>query len=102
MLLAFVLILLALPRVGLVVRPQIVRDGQRVWVECRVARHPDNRVLEWGLAGTTHSARELDGANAQVIHSQWFEVDCQEPPVAYCLLTDQTRQWLAQQSLVCA
>ena len=90
---------LALPRVSLVVSPRIVMGGHSTRLECRVARHPENRQLRYGLAEWSESERQLDGERAQVVWTTTLQVPCGEW-VAYCLVVDATgKHWQARQSV---
>ena len=88
-------LLLALPRVSLVVTPRVVQAGQSVHIKCRVPRHPDNRRLEFGLVEWSVSVRELAGERAEVIWPTVAQVPCVEEVVAYCFLTSTTRTFTA-------
>lgn len=96
------LLLLDLPRVSLHVRPQAMHIDTTLWLECRVARHADNLGLEFGLVDRSSSWRELDGANAPVIHSQYVRAQCPAPVVAFCRLVSRDRDRLVQQEVLTA
>ena len=83
----FLVALAALPRVGLVVRPQVTQVGYTLSVECRVPRAADNRQLDMGLAGWSVSSRVLDGEQAPVIYTQRLTAPCDPDLTAFCLLT---------------
>ena len=86
-------VVLALPRVSLVVFPRISRAGTLVRVECLVARHPANRQLDFGLIDWAVSSRVLDGEVAQVIYTQVLHVPCTDQVTAFCLLTSTERTY---------
>lgn len=81
-----------LPRVSILLYPQVLLAGQAARLECRVARHPDNRWLQYGVAELGVSLRQLDGEAAPVIyHRLLTHVPCGQFE-AFCLLTDSKRQ----------
>ena len=81
-------LLLALPRVGIVVYPRAVMAGSLVHVECRVPRNPANRWLEMGIVDAHSSLIQLDGEQGPVISVRTLDVPCLGDVVtAYCVLT---------------
>lgn len=96
----FLVALAALPRVGLVVRPQVVYAGHTIFIECRVPRWPDNRQLDMGLAGWAVSSRSLEGASAAVIYTQRLTAPCDPDLMAFCLLTTADGQTYRARSAV--
>ena len=101
--LAVLELLLALPRVSVVVYPQVVLEGHQVRIECRVARDARNRWLEWGLDQGDSSGRQVEGESGPVVFTQLFRADCLSPLKAYCHLTTTDRVWLvtAPLTVVC-
>ena len=84
--LAVVATLALLPRLSLVVSPRLFMEGHAVRLECRIARHPDNRWMELGVVDVTSSFRELEGTQSQVVYSLLLEhLGCGEWE-AYCQL----------------
>ena len=86
----WLLLAAVLPRVSILVQPRVV-DPPSGWlrIECRVARHPENRRLFIGVADLTDSARQIDGANDRVIHELTVKyIPCQPQVTAYCELHD--------------
>lgn len=68
------------------VTPRAILAGDAVRLECRVSRHPDNRVVELGIVGVRSSAKTLDGDRAPVLHELVVEhIPC-EGTEAYCAL----------------
>lgn len=90
-----------LPRVGISVQPRIAKFKEALRIECRIARHPDNRYLILGLVDITESHREIHGEHDRVIHELIVRsVPC-ETVLAYCLLVDQHgKSYVARQSVL--
>ena len=90
----WLLVAAALPRVSILVQPRIV-DVASHWlrIECRVRRHPENRLLRIGVADLTESARLVDGELDRVIHELVVHTiaSC-EDMLAYCVLEDASHE----------
>lgn len=72
------------PEVRVTVRPTVMLRGASLQLRCRVEHDPANRVVWFGVAGYTESAREMDGADAPLIYEATFgHVPCDVGPV-YC------------------
>ena len=82
------------------VTPRAILQGGAVRLECRIPRHPDNRVVELGIVGVRTSAKTLDGDRAPVLHSLVIEnVPC-EGTEAYCHLVRTNNTRLAKVKLL--
>lgn len=101
MLVVWLLVAAALPRIS-IQTPRVVniRD-QYVRIECRVARHPDNRYLRIGLVDVAASDRQIDGADASVVHELIVRAfPCEPELTAYCILLDRHGQtYVARQAV---
>ena len=81
-------VLVALPRVSLVVYPRVVVAGHSTHLECRVPRHPANRWLELGIVDAHSSLVQLDGDQGPVISVRVLDVPCLgDTATVYCVLT---------------
>jgi hypothetical protein len=65
------------PCLLLLVRPLVMLQRGDIRVEMRVARHADHRrlVLTWdgGAAGAGSSREQLEGDEAEVLHTRWLK-----------------------------
>ena len=97
--LAVAAVLALLPRVSLIVSPRLLMEGHAVRLECRIARHPDNRWMELGVVDVTSSFRELHGRASAVVYTIRLEhLPCGEQE-AYCVLGAQQRQYADRHSV---
>ena len=76
-------------RVTIAVLGRFVQAGTgQVRVTCRVARHPDNRLLVIGIENYTSSDFQIEGENSRITFERWFtHIPC-EATGAYCDLHD--------------
>ena len=81
-------LLSALPRIGISIYPRVARAGSLVRLECRVSRHSANKQLDMGIVGWSTSSRTLEGEAAPVIYTQTLHVPCTDQITAFCLLTE--------------
>ena len=76
------------------VNPAVMMAGNTVILTCHVPKHPDNRLLEYGIIGTqVGSQRQRDGSASPITWQ--FEikrVECESGP-AYCAVRDSHGQW---------
>lgn len=54
------------PRVSIYLVNPVVMAGSLLRIVCKVPRHPENRLLIYGVPNYTQSERQLNGANSQI------------------------------------
>lgn len=82
----------ATDRVRITIRPAVLMAGQTLQIRCRVEPHEQNRWLEYGVEDYTSSGRQLDGADAPITTTTFFDrIPC-GVGVAFCNVTAQGGQ----------
>ena len=90
---------LSAPEVRIDVLPRVMMAGASIRLTCRVTPHPDNRELSMGFTNWTESVRQLEGADAPIIHQiTRGPVPC-DPGEAYCRLKRTTEGIIAKTTI---
>ena len=83
--------------VEVTVNPRIIMVGESTWLSCRVERHPDNRVLDYGIVGSEqeHSERGLEGDSSPITWPKVLikHLPCDAGP-AYCSVERADGSWI--------
>ncbi len=83
-LIGFALIVALSSPVAINVTPRVLLAGQTIRLTCVVPRSPENRWLNYGVAGYTYSMRQLDGDQAPITYTAYVQhVPC-EASEAFC------------------
>ncbi len=69
----FVLAAALVAPVSISVTPRVMLAGQTIRLTCTVPRSPDNRWLNYGVAGYSYSMRQLDGEHAPVTFAAFVD-----------------------------
>lgn len=78
------ILILAADDPKLTVSPRVLMAGNTVRMTCRVPRHPDNRLVQWGFSDYLNSTRDLEGERSPITWEAYFNhVPC-DPGIAYC------------------
>ena len=80
--------------VSVSVMPRVVMAGNTIRLTCKVPQHPDNRLLDYGVANyREHSQRQLDGEHSRMTWEAYVDhVPCVADAV-YCAVLRADGQW---------
>lgn len=80
--------------VSVSVYPSVIMAGGELRLRCRIAPHPDNRLLEYGIQNVASSQRDLDGDQSRLTwEAPYPHIPC-DAGSAYCAIYRINAGWL--------
>ena len=67
------LLLVVIQSPTLSISPRVVSVGESIKLTCRVPRHPDNRMVAWGVENWTRTERALEGESSPAVWEQTIQ-----------------------------